>query len=118
MRRSRHAEVAQWQSRGLISPWSRVQISPSALTSGLISSRKWRPLHEGDRHVCYKRQDQGTIVLSQREYIPLMVESFPIDRKAQGFFPETISNYQKKLRDFLYFREADWVVGSFGAKVK
>ena len=29
-------------------------------------------------------QDQGTIILSQQDYIPLTVESFLIDRKAHS----------------------------------
>ncbi len=52
-----------------------------------------------------KSQDQGTIVLSQQDYIPLAVESFLIDRKAQGVSPETLSFYQKKLKYFLSFCE-------------
>jgi hypothetical protein len=30
-------------------------------------------------------QDQGTIVLLQQDYVPMMVESFLIDRKAKAF---------------------------------
>ncbi len=45
-----------------------------------------------------KSQDQGTIVLSQQDYIPLAAESFLIDRKAQGVSAETLSFYQKKLK--------------------
>ncbi len=45
-----------------------------------------------------KSQDQGTIVLSQEDYIPLIVESFLVDRKAQSVSPGTLSFYQKKLK--------------------
>lgn len=54
-------------------------------------------------------QDQGTIVLSQQDYIPLMVESFLIDRRAQAVSTETLSFYQKKLKYFLTFCEAQVV---------
>ncbi len=43
-------------------------------------------------------QDQGIIALSQEDYIPLMVESFLIDRKAQGLSLGSVHFYQKKLR--------------------
>ncbi len=48
-------------------------------------------------------QDQGIIVLSQEDYIPLAVESFLIDRKAQSVSPETLSFYRKKRKYFLEF---------------
>jgi hypothetical protein len=54
-------------------------------------------------------QDQGTIILSQQDYIPLAVESFLIDRKAQSVSPETLSFYRKKLKYFLSFCEAQAV---------
>jgi hypothetical protein len=53
-----------------------------------------------------KKQDQGTIVLSQQDYLPILVESFLVDRRAQGLSPETVSFYQKKLKYFLRFCEA------------
>ena len=31
-----------------------------------------------------KSQDQGTIVLSQQDYLPILVESFLVDRRSQG----------------------------------
>ena len=31
-----------------------------------------------------KSQDQGIIKLSQMDYLPIVIESFLIDRKAQG----------------------------------
>lgn len=37
-----------------------------------------------------KTQDQGIIILSQQDYLPILVESFLIDCKAQGLSPETI----------------------------
>ena len=49
-----------------------------------------------------KAQDQGLITLSQQDYLPLMVESFLIDRRSQGLSPETIELYIKKLK---YFQE-------------
>jgi len=50
-----------------------------------------------------KSQDQGTIVLSQQDYVPILVESFLVDRRAQGLSPETISFYRKKISYFLRF---------------
>jgi site-specific recombinase XerD len=54
-------------------------------------------------------QDQGTIILSQQDYIPLAVESFLIDREAQSVSPETLSFYRKKLKYFLSFCDAQAV---------
>ena len=45
-----------------------------------------------------KSQDQGIIKLSQMDYLPIVIESFLIDRKAQGLSGETIRFYQKKLK--------------------
>ena len=56
-----------------------------------------------------KPQDQGTIVLAQQDYIPLAVESFLIDRKAQGVSPETLSFHLKKLKYFVSFCESQAV---------
>jgi hypothetical protein len=44
-----------------------------------------------------KTQDQGTIVLSQEDYIPILIDSFLIDRRSQSLSNETISFYKKKL---------------------
>lgn len=44
-----------------------------------------------------KTQDQGTIVLAQQDYLPIVVDSFLIDRGAQGLSPDTISFYRKRL---------------------
>ena len=46
-------------------------------------------------------QDQGTIVLAQQDYLPILMESFLTDRMAQGLSPETISFYKKKLRYYM-----------------
>jgi len=47
-----------------------------------------------------KTQDQGIIELLQTDYLPILIESFLIDRKSQGLSIETIRFYQKKLRYF------------------
>src|SRR3990170_1095406 len=52
-----------------------------------------------------KTQDQGTIVLSQQDYLPILIDSFLTDRMAQGLSPETISFYKKKLKYFLAYCE-------------
>ena len=52
-----------------------------------------------------KTQDQGLIILSQQDYLPILVESFLIDRKAQGLSPDTIELYTKKLKYFLRYCE-------------
>lgn len=52
-----------------------------------------------------KDQDQGIIKLSQQEYLPILIESFLIDRKSQGLSPETIDFYTKKLKYFQKYCE-------------
>ena len=52
-----------------------------------------------------KSQDQGFITLSRQDYLPIMDDSFLIDRKSQGFSPETIELYTKKLQYFLKYCE-------------
>ena len=52
-----------------------------------------------------KSQDQGLITLSQQDYLPIMVESFLIDRRSQGLSPDTIELYVKKLQYFLKYCE-------------
>jgi len=52
-----------------------------------------------------KTQDQGLITLSQQDYLPIVVESFLIDRKSQGLSPDTIDLYTKKLKYFLRYCE-------------
>jgi site-specific recombinase XerD len=50
-------------------------------------------------------QDQGLITLSQQDYLPILVESFLIDRRSQGLSPDTIELYTKKLQYFLKYCE-------------
>src|SRR5690606_6919043 len=45
-----------------------------------------------------KTQDQGIIVLPQQDYLPILIESFLIDRRSQGLSPEAIDFYTKKLK--------------------
>jgi len=52
-----------------------------------------------------KTHDQGTIELLQQDYLPILIESFLIDRRAQGLSPETIRFYKKKLKYFLNYCE-------------
>jgi site-specific recombinase XerD len=52
-----------------------------------------------------KTQDQGLITLSQQDYLPILVDSFLIDRRSQGLSPETIELYTKKLQYFLKYCE-------------
>jgi site-specific recombinase XerD len=47
-----------------------------------------------------KTQDQGTIVVAQQDYLPILADSFLVDRQSQGLSPETISFYRKKLHYF------------------
>jgi hypothetical protein len=52
-----------------------------------------------------KTRDQGLNKLSQQDYLPIMVESFLIDRKSQGLSPETIELYiQAYRRSFAVMR--------------
>jgi hypothetical protein len=51
-----------------------------------------------------KPQNQGLITLSQQDYLPILVESFLIDRRSQGLSAETIELYTKKLKYFLVVR--------------
>jgi len=52
-----------------------------------------------------KSQDQGLITLSQQDYLPILVESFLIDRRSQGLSPDTIEFYTKKLQYFQKYCE-------------
>jgi len=52
-----------------------------------------------------KEQDQGILELSQQEYLPILIESFLIDRRSQGLSPETIDFYTKKLKYFQAYCE-------------
>lgn len=48
-------------------------------------------------------QDQGIIELAQMDYLSIVIDSFLIDRKAQGLASETVRFYQKKLKYFSRF---------------
>jgi len=52
-----------------------------------------------------KTQDQGIIELLQTNYLPILIESFLIDRRLQGLSVETIRFYQKKLKYFVKYCE-------------
>jgi len=52
-----------------------------------------------------KSQDQGLITLSQQDYLPILIESFLIDRRSQGLSPNTIEFYTKKLQYFQKYCE-------------
>lgn len=56
-----------------------------------------------------KRQDQGIIDFSQMDYLPILISSFLIDRKSQGFTYETVEFYRKKLKYFSEFCEGQAV---------
>ena len=47
------------------------------------------------------QQDQGLIMLSQQNYLPILVESFLIDRKSQGLSPETITTLYQEIEILL-----------------
>ena len=52
-----------------------------------------------------KSQDQGLITLSQQDYLPILVDSFLIDRRSQGLSLHAIELYTKKLHYFLRYCE-------------
>ncbi len=56
-----------------------------------------------------KRQDQGINVLSQMDYLTILIDSFLIDRKSQGFADETVKFYKKKIKYFSEFCEGQAV---------
>lgn len=56
-----------------------------------------------------KQQEQGINTLSQTDYLPILISSFLIDRKSQGFSAETVKFYQKKLKYFADFCEGQAV---------
>ena len=56
-----------------------------------------------------KQQDQGINALSQIDYLPILISSFLVDRKAQGFAAETVEFYRKKLKYFEDFCEGQAV---------
>jgi site-specific recombinase XerD len=53
--------------------------------------------------------DQGIMKLLQEQYLPILIESFLIDRKAQRLSSETIHFYHKKLKYFLKYCEGQAV---------
>ena len=53
-----------------------------------------------------KIEDQGTITLSHMDYLPILIESFLVDRKAQGLSIDTVLFYKKKLNYFAKFCES------------
>jgi len=56
-----------------------------------------------------KQQEQGINTLSQTDYLPILISSFLIDRKSQGFAAETVEFYRKKLKYFTEFCEGQAV---------
>jgi len=56
--------------------------------------------------IALKPHDQGTIDLLNQDYLPVVAESFLIDRKSKGLSPETIDFYKRKLKYFLKYCEA------------
>ena len=56
-----------------------------------------------------KHQDQGTITLSQMDYLPILIESLLVDRKSQGLAGGTVQFYKKRLKYFAKFCESQAV---------
>jgi site-specific recombinase XerD len=56
-----------------------------------------------------KIEDQGTITLFQMDYLPIVIDSFLIDRKSQGLSGGTVQFYKKKLNYFAKFCESQAV---------
>ena len=56
-----------------------------------------------------KHQEQGINTLSQTDYLPILIGSFLIDRKSQGFAAQTVEFYRKKLKYFTEFCEGQAV---------
>ena len=56
-----------------------------------------------------KHQEQGINTLSQTDYLPILIDSFLIDRKSQGFAAATVEFYRKKLKYFTEFCEGQAV---------
>ena len=56
-----------------------------------------------------KIEDQGTITLLQMDYLPIVIDSFLVDRRAQGLSIETVQFYKKKLNYFAKFCESQAV---------
>lgn len=51
------------------------------------------------------REEQGTIRFSQTDYLPILIESFLVDRQAQGLSKSTVKFYKRKLGYLLKFCE-------------
>jgi hypothetical protein len=58
-----------------------------------------------------KHQDQGIIELSQQDYLAIQIESFLMDRRAQGLSSGTVSFYKKKPCSH-WNRNYDWLASS------
>ena len=56
-----------------------------------------------------KQQEQGINTLSQTDYLPILISSFLVDRKSQGFADETVKFYRKKLKYFELYCEGQAV---------
>lgn len=61
----------------------------------------WRVFQEAKINETTK--DQRAIEFLQEQYLPILIESFLIDQKAQRLSSETISFYQKKLKYFMMY---------------
>jgi len=70
----------------------------------------WRSQKQEITMLSQKTQDQGIIELLQEQYLPILIESFLIDRRSQGLAHETIRFYQKKLRYFIKFCDGQAVM--------
>ena len=69
----------------------------------------WGPPKQEISMLSLKTQDQGIIRLAQQDYLAILIESFLIDRRAQGLASGTISFYKKKLQYILKFCEVQEV---------
>jgi site-specific recombinase XerD len=56
-----------------------------------------------------KLEEQGINTLSQTDYLPILISSFLVDRKSQGFADETVKFYRKKLKYFEWYCEGQAV---------
>jgi site-specific recombinase XerD len=62
---------------------------------------RWYSLKIGDEAMATTNQDQGTILkVSQDTYILSWINGFLLDRKAQNISKGTLTFYQKKLKLF------------------
>lgn len=62
-----------------------------------------------------KTQDEGIIILSQEDYLPVLVESLLIDRKLQGLSPETIDSCARKLKRVFHLQRGFQNLRQFAA---